>query len=853
MLAWKVAEYLRARLASGSDLPEVPACLLLSLMVFGGQFSPVALRAIWEALEQGKIHRLGSIPIVEAAYPEARVPLPLPPPVAAFLNTALGATLPEFDVAWKQLIPWLTSVLPGHVWPSQDDKSLVLFASLVQRWLRIEVAPHIFVCSDPLFGAAALSLTSVARGAYNRPRDYHGDVLLPSKTRPRKGPLAVELDELYDLVNKTADIKKRKGENTKRRRKIQEDLEAHHKTWSLSALGESVWTWLHWEVSQEENVKAILDVASLASYLSKLKDGLIKLEPETSLEDLTSEEWLEFLTTVEGDDSNKGLEQRRSIFRRLARFWRMRGASVPASVFADPGDEESKVSYSERSAATHITLAEGMAMDGLIRSRLEENPLLLNKALAMKAMLLAGPFRAGESTRIGLNDLDEEIPAVFIRTAGFSHLKRQSSRRTILMPESTIKQLSGLRDRASKITGHLEFLWLLDREEQRYADVDAVGRVLGEAQLLTTGEPQVRRHCFRASAVNREIFPELEPFLAAQRQGDSISQESTPSSNASWLRTCQAAALCGHAGVLSTLLYYFSAWPWAMYYELSASLRSLTLSDRLGVSLGYGNAATMRKVLSRLRHSDTLPLAGDWEIFAGRNQRIQVLPSVEQLLINSTPNQEPESTAPNEKKSSSLDVATTHFLALRLVGSEATVSLDESGIPQSIYPDLEKALTQYRAQLAMPITLTMKGQEACRRSLMSPMGTEWLGLISKFSNAEALSRIVASTSVPWSPPKNQPNVTIDTVIQTITKLIPRELTVSVLPASDRNDQALKIRLARISPHIVVKKASKRFFDGYKVSISHVDVQKRSPRTEGDLTSLLRIVCHARLANLLFIE
>ena len=854
MLGFGFIESLRRRLADGVGLPDEWACFLMSLVMYGGQFSPLGLRAIWMAIGEKRLHRLGNVPVVEADFPEACVPLPLPAPVTLFLNKALYTVQPTFGIALSNLAKWLVSAFPGCYWPSEPKDGLSMLGALTQRWLRLELSPHVFTCSDPAFGAAAVSLSSIARTSFNRPRIWTDEDWARQSNRGKRiGTLAEEIGGLYDLVALASDTNQRKGENQRRRSLIRENLLNYlQEHGSQSALSESIWNWLFWEVTHCGDSARILDVASLASYLSKLQDALLKLDADTGIDELEPEEWMNFLADVEHDFTGDNLQQRRSIARRFARYWRLSGAAVPQSIFADPDQEHVDGQYVVRSSSVHISQSEGNVIGSILQNRFEAGSILQQKALAKLAMTEGGPFRTSEASRIGRKDIDEEFSAVLVRTSGFSHLKNKASRRSITLPEAAHKRVVALRDRVTAIVGHDEFIFLLDGDEERHRDVVAIDCALSESLVLATGEPNARKHCLRGSAANRSIFAEFEELLAALGDGRSFPCREIDATDETWLRTATTAGQCGHSGVLSTLLYYFAGWPWALYFQMTASLDRCSPGDHLSAYADGWKPAALRKALSRFRADEKNSSTCGWEIFKGQLEAIDSLPSVE-LLLSPAPIIVPPLEDRDAGQVAGLATKQAHYLALRMAGLNPSLSLDESRIPQAFVGPLEKSLNSYMPDGAKTLQLEPHQMSPLRNALASGRGLEMLAMMSRWSNASELATVVAATSpTGWSPKPNEVHA-VPAVAATIVKLLPKTLTATVLPSRAEGNNTLSFVLARIDSDIVVKPSSKRLLRGYRIGVTCRDKAQRGPRPDGEFSRLFHLLCHARMATLLFLN
>jgi hypothetical protein len=128
-----------------------------------------------------------------------------------------------------------------------------------------------------------------------------------------------------------------------------------------------------------------------------------------------------------------------------------------------------------------------------------------------------------------------------------------------------------------------------------------------------------------------------------------------------------------------------------------------------------------------------------------------------------------------------------------------------------------------------------------------------LAMMSRWSNASELATVVAATSpTGWSPKPNEVHA-VPAVAATIVKLLPKTLTATVLPSRAEGNNTLSFVLARIDSDIVVKPSSKRLLRGYRIGVTCRDKAQRGPRPDGEISRLFHLLCHARMATLLFLN
>ena len=222
--------------------------------------------------------------------------------------------------------------------------------------------------------------------------------------------------------------------------------------------------------------------------------------------------------------------------------------------------------------------------------------------------------------------------------------------------------------------------------------------------------------------------------------GRSFPRPEIDATDETWLRTAITAAQCGHAGVLSTLLYYFSGWPWALYLQLTASHDRCSPGDRLGAYADCWTPPAVRKALSRFRANQANSKLCEWDIFHGHMKAIDSLPSVH-LLLSPDPIIALPPKAGDAELVAGLATKQTHYLALRMAGLDPSLSLDESQLPHSFVGSLEKSLTAYISDVVRTWQLKPKQMLLVRKSLASGMGLDLLATVGRWGAASGWPRL----------------------------------------------------------------------------------------------------------------
>lgn len=833
---------LRESLAAGKALPDPWTCAFASFVLFNGQVFYASLRGVWSALQESKIYRLGHSTLIESHLEHSIVPVIGLPVTNLFLNKAVGAVShpPSFQICVARFAAWLRAEVPSDRWESSDENVLYQLLAMAQRWLRCEISPHVATASDPSFRAATISTASIARIAFDRPA-LSSEYRRPWTRGDRQ--YGDHLKAIAATLHEYADTDKRIGENQRRRSLIAAALEAKHSR-GVPPLVSDIVEWLRFEVTVGPKVIRLLDVGSLETYYSKLMPAFAALDLEASLQELDPDDWFFLRELVEGNYSGEQLEQRRSIFRRLARYWMQAGAAVPRGTFTDPETPSANVRVS-RSSAVYITVSETEKIATHLRDALGHDELLWQKAQTKLQLLSGAPLRNGEANRIQIRDLGDPLRALHITASGFSHIKNRTSRRQVLIDGDLHGKLASLATEVSKLLGHTRFLWLWDDHLRMHNDAYAIDVALSDALSVATGEQAVRVHGFRGSHIARKIFPAVEECVREIVSG----REPTPVDSVvdrDLFRVPSAALQAGHVNGLSTLLYYFSVWPIAQYAELSESLSRLPPGDHLS-SYAEWEAVAQRKALSRLRSADRR-YKSDWEVFLRRLSRVRALDSLEALLAKERL-PEPQGTGGASGARPDFVTRELHYVALRLIGTDAGTALSESDASGSRLGRLE----QFVGAAVVPdnVAATFSADRRWyRQQLAHPNRKDFLDALSRCEQASTLAVIASSMTPSVYAPVEPCAAQLRTFVSTLLDVIPAATTVSILPSRPLAKD-LVLQLSGLKRQPSIKPSSKRFANGYRIGLTSVEVSSRGPRPDGDTTRFFLLVCRARLAVLLF--
>jgi hypothetical protein len=610
---------------------------------------------------------------------------------------------------------------------------------------------------------------------------------------------------------------------------------------------------LRYEVTITSQEAYILDVASLADYLSKLENALLQCESDTSFLELSPDEWLELLENVEADHLGEQLEQRRSILRRFARHWFKRGALVPASVFVSPplnvGSADSLPSSVIRAASTHVSVAEGRLIRAHLINRFSEQPLLAMKAITKAQLMEARPFRTSEINRLRVDDITDDAGLLFVTTSGFSHLKRNCSRRLVQLPAPVNEAVRNLRDRVRQLSNHNSFMWLRDDQSDMHQDANLVDAALSQALVTITGESQARRHSLRGSAASRLIFPRCEEVIRAIAAGQNLGLLNSEVVEEQWLRVAFTAVQAGHSGMLSILLYYSALWPVVLHAELAATLPRARPGPQISSVVGHCTPASLRKALSRSRKAiGAGRCCVEWDIFDGRLAYINMLPPLASLLEPEAPALPPQDPA-IAARPKGVDLKRVHYLVLRLGGLEVAPAVDESRIPMTVVSATEALLAQ--CQSRDPALRKSMRPKSVQTALCKAAGRELIASVARIRDAGIVSMAVSALTPSGYIPAEPAISGVANVLKALLMLLPSRLTVTILPSAACSNKTLLIRLARVDPNVVVKPTSSRLSAGYRFGITTRDASARGPRPDGEITRLFSLVCQAWLAILLF--
>lgn len=814
--------------------------LLVALIVFDGVNDPRLVEAAWLSISE-RLARLGQTPTLELSLPSGMRPLLLQSPTAVCLNQAIAQTPVSFTKASRAVSDWAETVA-GFPF-SAPTNAISFLCSLMVRWMRIEIAPWLMTSCSPDFSAACISMRSLARIAYGKPAiPSADDPEQPLSGRSGRTLLDTEISDLTRIVNDIADTKQKHGENRKRLRLLYEALVAHVREASLSPLALDIAAWLIHEVTVEHP----LEVASIASYLSKLKNGLMELDQEASFEDLDPDDWLEIKELIETGHDGEQLKQRRSILRRFSTYWRRRGCAVPGAVFAAADGAAAEIVHA---STIYVSRRDVERVATLIGEHFSPQPLLRKKAEAKLSLCSHSPFRSGELSRVRSVDVGAAIPAVSITSSGFSHLKNQRhSRGCVQLDDLQYQNLLSLGKMVDQLsTQRSGYIWLLDDPDKRFSDVAELDHALGRALRLATGESKARIHSLRGSAVARTVTPLADDVLLGLCEGTSLWLAAPSGDEQEWLKISIAARQARHSGPLTTLRYYCATWPIQLFFELSQTLESVPVDDGYATYIDGLRPDALRQAKSRVRRENpTSPLA-EWQMLSKRLSEVSKLTSVEALLAK---NAAIPGLTPRKSRTDTLwEKQCIHYVLLRTTGSTTEISINESRVSALYVPILEELLrktepTPIATAGSDPAGSSADNQREWRRQLAKEYGQK---LMSGAASCHDIT--VVAKAIQLLDTESKFNIQEDALLQTIRALrdvVPEEFSFNILPSLVQSSPTLQRRVAAIDPQASVKRASKRRGVGYTLTLTAVAPSKRGPRPDGNTTNVFRQALRAQL-------
>lgn len=830
-------EFIRGRFIEETSTLTPWSRLLLALLIFDGIFDSRQLESTWAAIP-GSVLRLGQTPIIEFAYERGFRPILLQPPSASCLDQILGLHPIEFETACHEVSSWAQTV-SGYSF-STPKEGITFLAGLMRRWMSIEISPWLITASTYEFSSACISMPSIARLSFGRPASFDlDDPYPPARTRRNaSNSLESEIDALAKIVRRIGDTTKRTGENRKRLIQLKGALEAHLKS-DLSPMAADICIWQ----LAESTMDNAMEVASDASYLGRLKPGLKNLDPQMCFADLDPEDWLALQERIEDGHNGEQLKQQRSALRRLANYCRNQGCAIPGSIFAAGEDKASPIKHA---SAVYISERDVERVGAAIADYFQPTPLLRAMAEAKLALCASAPLRSGEISRVRTIDIGIVTTAVAITSSGFSHLKKQGlSRGNVELGEAQYLQLVSLRDQVAKLSNHRDgYLWLVDDPKKRFWDVSEIDQMLGRALRLATGEKNARIHSFRGSAIARKVTPHVGALLECLVSRQVIKLPSPTTEDSEWLRVSAAARQARHTRPLTTIRYYCGTWPLQMYLELFRTLERIPINDGYARLSDGTRPAALRQAVSRIRRKfPDAPLA-EWQMFTERLKRITSIPSIETLLSSS---ETTSKVTPHPSNSSAkTDSQRIHYLLLRQSELEIAVATDESRIPTSYVPLLEKSCLHH-AHASNNAGFSAKQRRDWQRRLASPTGQNLISAAAHIHDVQAITKAIRLLDQDTTTEISEECLL--QVIRTLRDVVPKDVTFNILPSMHNSSQLLQQKIRVIDPDATIKRSSKRFGCGYVLTLSAANQSKRGPLPDGMTTEIFRQALRVQLTLL----
>jgi hypothetical protein len=540
------------------------AVLLLTLTLNDGLYDPFLCEQAWHALTKGDATHLANTVWCELELKCGRKRIFAPLQPSMLMLNELRHTVDQIDflAARNLLVAWLRDAAPEVVWPGTGEESFAALCGFGLQLALFELPVWIVTAEAQTLGAASISLSSLERSAFQLPLRLSDT---PEK-RPRqrhRARSASNLDEVLRRLNRLASLKKRHGEDRKRKRKLSQLMVLMRACFTVHfPMVDAVCEYLIAECAVRPTHGDPIVVGTMAGYLGGLRISLEKRLLIHPLE-MTGNDWIEFLNELEKAAKDNKLEFDPSSIRRFARYWQSQGASVPPEIFSGANDQQTERS-AWSTASTFVWKHEWTRVCTLVLGSNSLGSVHDEVCRAYLALLWIAPARANETNYLRLEDLDNEVNQIVVTSSGFAHLKGgDDSRRVIHLSREISRQLSALRARLRSISPSRKYFFF-DGEDPG-ADTEFINMEARTSRALreVTGDPTVRRHSLRGRAECALLLNDVDQFVQAHLDARySAASEQLPSRGGmdAWRRPTYAASEAGHHP-LTAISTYLAIWP----------------------------------------------------------------------------------------------------------------------------------------------------------------------------------------------------------------------------------------------------------------------------------------------------
>lgn len=617
---------LRNLLLEGQGPSKPLARLWLHLAAFDALHEEGDLRFIFSDLTNS-IQRGSRGWIISWARSDAAPGLQVPAqiPTSVLLTNHFRETLHEnvdYETVLRSAGEWLGATMPD-VWslPRGKDASTTASALLaaVSLWVDWQLPPALQYCYCPSSNAPLLDSSSSAEL-------YSDSASMLPPTPPAQLSAAFEpgkwMDTLYRAINSLGSSRHRFGERKRRA--------ALFARWVASIKfprgGElACYLMLAVEVNVKrvrESRKDAIEFSSVATYLSSLKRFL--LQNQSCDPDLFDQlDWREFCQELysfaTSEDAGKTAAEEAAKW--LLGCWRTLGYLIPSIEALEHRGRHPRPSTPTAIASVSPNTWDRAAT--LWRS-IEQPPIDQARLNVCALLLRVLPLRWGEIAALKADDFTQ-WGEMCIRPFGFSHLKSYSGTRRLAVEDSILTQVSD-------VVRQIEAQCSLGREDHMLlgSAKDKSGTIMLTSswinQYITahvqavSGNPGLRIHSLRADSVSSLLYPEWRSAISSYVCGELSPARAKEIfdyvRDRAW-RTDRARLAAGHAGIATTLGFYFHAWLPLRCLALHATLFRLRPSKHVLAGVNVSDAAMAKAI----RRSPVNSIDG-WQYVLNTHQKL---------------------------------------------------------------------------------------------------------------------------------------------------------------------------------------------------------------------------------------
>lgn len=825
-------KYLVTELLSGAPGLSPWAVVFNSLILVESLWQPSRIASAWASISKKDVWRLGNTLTLRIERENQQpINLPLHPITTMMINAAWGSQIPNYLECVVQTSSWVSSLTPHTKWASEPDIFMRQYADIAHTHHVIRLPPWLITAGKTEIEAAALSLSSIARIAYGRPTLSEA----AEQKAPRR-PANVNnhdlLSQIISIVNHMGDNSKRHGEDGARKTELAKRLRAWKASCGVAVgIAIDVSDWIIAECGKRKSEKSHLEVSSIATYLSRLRPFLGKVDLNEGLADLEGSQWQEGRRLVLGDLTGDSQKQASSIFRHFARFWRDRGCiAISHDLLWDPQNEE-RIGRCHNASSTYVTTQEAEAIVESVTRSFDAGSLDAARAARYAQLATCLPFRSAEVGLIHFRHVLHDLDVVEITSSGRSHLKNpESSRRRIPVPHSISEALASLKTRIHSADPTSRGYFLSTDPDSDQKHITDIKNAMQYALRSITGEELVKQHSLRGSAECRMVWPEFEKAILSIKNG-TPPPRSTLASELLWNRVALAAMYAGHHP-LSAIKYYLSMWPIFLHaanYPF-AKPRSGFTRFLPGIKEDH-----LRQIISRAaKNHETTKEKDIWQELLSRSHFSSEIRLIEALL-QPTPRSQ-TSVAPNELRPANLALQIS-YVALRFNGYPSESSADIFGLSASDSRRLDQLIPEILSTDSNEPRISLKFARAeC---------PEMSSAIAECCDLDRLRIALRATS---SDKRNStsPLTQIVEAARILLSLIPSCLTLTILPEVDHEIAQLRSALFNLDNGIEIKPTSLVRTMRYRLQVLPRKESRRGPRPQGQYTRLFQALLRSQI-------